>query len=248
MNKLIIKNQAETVARAFEAHTSHKMKHSVALEIVSALYGKKNYNVLADFIKPQTALAELSETQRSHAKNSQDSDYTNECTVSTVNGRKILTAAYPQECDYIRITDRADHEIAYWSCDEWRDSPQEVMGAIVGALNGGESRELPQFAQQKAKGLEVLKKPMKFEQIKEIVAQGGNLSVVVCIAMYDFMQGIEYINDLAQELITGNEYFELEDGDDCVDVQAMLEDLSYTPVGVDGDNILVEVNAQIVYY
>ena len=37
-------------------------------------------------------------------------------------------------CSYIRITDEEGKEIAYWDYEEWVESPQEVMGAIMGAI------------------------------------------------------------------------------------------------------------------
>ena len=35
---------------------------------------------------------------------------------------------------YVRVCDPDGAEVAYWSCDEWREAPEEVMGAIIGAL------------------------------------------------------------------------------------------------------------------
>ena len=50
-------------------------------------------------------------------------------------GRQIRTPAYPAECDYVRIV-RDGLELAYWTSDEWRDAPMDVMGAIMGAASG----------------------------------------------------------------------------------------------------------------
>lgn len=35
---------------------------------------------------------------------------------------------------YVRFTNGDSTEQAYWSEDEWRDAPAEVMGAIMGLL------------------------------------------------------------------------------------------------------------------
>ena len=40
----------------------------------------------------------------------------------------------PEGCSYIRFEDEDGEEVAYWVYDEWRESPQEVMGAIMGCL------------------------------------------------------------------------------------------------------------------
>jgi hypothetical protein len=38
---------------------------------------------------------------------------------------------------------RAGREVAYWSCDEWAEDPQLVMGAILGAANDTADRFFP---------------------------------------------------------------------------------------------------------
>lgn len=43
----------------------------------------------------------------------------------------------PNGTDYIRVLDEAGQEVAYWSQDEWREEPEFVMGAIMGALANG---------------------------------------------------------------------------------------------------------------
>lgn len=45
---------------------------------------------------------------------------------------------FPESCSYVRIVNRQSLlEIAYWVCDEWAEDPQDVMGAIIGALCSG---------------------------------------------------------------------------------------------------------------
>ncbi len=43
----------------------------------------------------------------------------------------------PQGVEYVRFTSRAGHELLYYDQKEWADEPQEVMGAIMGALLTG---------------------------------------------------------------------------------------------------------------
>ena len=37
---------------------------------------------------------------------------------------------------YIRGIDRHGKEIVYWNSDEWKESPEFVMGAIMGFIKG----------------------------------------------------------------------------------------------------------------
>lgn len=60
------------------------------------------------------------------------------CLTIAETGRKIcFERAESNEygTDYVRVT-QDSQEIAYWSQDEWRDEPEFVMGAIMGALCG----------------------------------------------------------------------------------------------------------------
>lgn len=63
-------------------------------------------------------------------------DYGNEYIVKLDNGRAIHTDSYqdnPAGSSYVRIVDEQGNEVAYWIYDEWREDPQLVMGAILGA-------------------------------------------------------------------------------------------------------------------
>ena len=40
----------------------------------------------------------------------------------------------PNGVSYVRVVDPEGREISYWACDEWRDAPEEVMGAILNTL------------------------------------------------------------------------------------------------------------------
>ena len=50
----------------------------------------------------------------------------------------LVFPKYPHPCSYVRIVDRHTlAEKAYWICDEWAEAPEEVMGAIIGAMCDG---------------------------------------------------------------------------------------------------------------
>lgn len=59
-----------------------------------------------------------------------------ECVVKTEGGRELRCPAFPEECSYVRVTEDDGTEVAYWTYTEWEEDPQEVMGAIIGALKG----------------------------------------------------------------------------------------------------------------
>ena len=241
MNKEIIKSQAQTIAQVFEKQTQHKMTNSCALEILSALYGHKNYNLLANYIKPETAFNEISDFEKTHAENA-PSDYDNECVIISLGGRKLKSPSYPEECSYIRVTDRADHEIAYWTSNEWAEDPEIVMGAILGALKGNDdSLKLPQFAVEKEKNIiNTISQALTSEEIKLIIEEkDGFCEVIVPIGMDCFYEGIDAVNDLAQSLIIGDNQVEF-DGEDMI---VSVTNISYKPVGVQNGMILVQVSS-----
>lgn len=81
----------------------------------------------------------LSDADVSHALVSIDCDYGTECVLDIQGStRSIHSPAYPEPCSYVRVV-CAGLEIAYWSDNEWQESPSEVMGAILGAANGHSS-------------------------------------------------------------------------------------------------------------
>ena len=59
--------------------------------------------------------------------------YADECVVLVHSGRELRTPAYPSEVSYVRIT-QLGFELNYWNLDEIKESPSEVLGALMGAL------------------------------------------------------------------------------------------------------------------
>lgn len=60
-----------------------------------------------------------------------------EVLILTDTGVTIAAPAYPCDCYYVRLLDDEHNEIGYWDNAEWKDDPQVVMGAIVGAICAG---------------------------------------------------------------------------------------------------------------
>lgn len=59
-----------------------------------------------------------------------------ECAIELANGGYICTDAFPNEVSYIRILDADLHEVSYWSIDEIKEDPEDVIGAFFGAAKG----------------------------------------------------------------------------------------------------------------
>jgi hypothetical protein len=66
-----------------------------------------------------------------HAIDNLDTNYGNETIIALANGREMRCPAFPEECEYVRITQEG-YELAYWTNEEWAEDPKIVMGAIMG--------------------------------------------------------------------------------------------------------------------
>jgi hypothetical protein len=68
-------------------------------------------------------------------------DYGAECAAPIpATGQVVRWSAAPKPCDYVRITGCDGHELVYWTADEWRAEPEEVIGALLGACCAGAQR------------------------------------------------------------------------------------------------------------
>jgi len=56
-----------------------------------------------------------------------------ECVSRTTEGVEVRCPAWPKPCTYVRMC-QGGFEIGYWRSQEWRDRPEDVAGAIFGAL------------------------------------------------------------------------------------------------------------------
>jgi hypothetical protein len=87
-----------------------------------------------------------SDEERAHAKHSMGyaGDYQGECSMLSSGGREIRFPAYPAPCTYVRVC-QAGFELAYWSAEEFREEPQIVLGAFLGAASRGDEVVEPSF-------------------------------------------------------------------------------------------------------
>ena len=76
------------------------------------------------------------------------------------------------------------------------------------------------------------KLPLTLEQVKRRKDKDGFIKVVFPFELSELMNSVDGINDSISSHISG--------GDDT-----MLEDISYRPVGVEGDMVLVEVSGNV---
>lgn len=64
-----------------------------------------------------------------------------ECVVDTIEGQALVFPSVETNeagCDYIRFIRTSDQrELLYWIASEWAEAPEEVMGAIMGAILKG---------------------------------------------------------------------------------------------------------------
>ena len=71
--------------------------------------------------------------EAAHAESSRDLIYPHEAVIPLPDGRAIHCPAHPDPCSYFRIVHEGE-EMMYWCSDEWREDPEDVMGALLGIL------------------------------------------------------------------------------------------------------------------
>jgi len=54
--------------------------------------------------------------------------------VIEMEDKQIRCPAFPQDCEYVRVTDKEGNEVAYWHYNEWEEEPQSVMGAFLATI------------------------------------------------------------------------------------------------------------------
>jgi hypothetical protein len=116
-----------------------KLAHGQVLNALARMTGFEDWNGLSASYSIEAVTAQLSESEQTHLKaaNSPDNVYDSEMSLLTHSGFALHAPAYPNEVDYVRVLDPLGREVAYWVADEWQEAPQEVMGAILGALQRG---------------------------------------------------------------------------------------------------------------
>ena len=68
-----------------------------------------------------------------HAEDAAGDEYGPEDFAIFHGGRAIMFPPAAEELSYIRVVQEGC-EIAYWDCEEWRDDPADVFGAIIGTV------------------------------------------------------------------------------------------------------------------
>lgn len=69
-----------------------------------------------------------------------DGDFGTECILTiTETGMQLhADGEDPDGTSYLRVCDPDGDEILYWTSDEWKEEPELVIGAVIGALNAVE--------------------------------------------------------------------------------------------------------------
>lgn len=131
---------AKKSARALEkflAKAGFELAHGKALDALAVLAGFRDWNSLAHAASPEAVDAQLRDIELEHIAQNTGMDYGAECAMVTHTGFELRYSGEGELLDYVRVCDPLGREIAYWTCDEWADDPQLVMGAILGALMRG---------------------------------------------------------------------------------------------------------------
>jgi len=150
---------AKKSARALERFLRARgleLKLGEAYEALSVLSGHANWAALSKKLTEDSFDRELRDFEKAHMFGAEEADlraeetgqggYGLEDMIVVHTGFQLRYPRYTDEdplLDYVRVCDPLGREIAYWSSDEWRDDPQLVMGAILGALARGRPVEVP---------------------------------------------------------------------------------------------------------
>lgn len=132
--------QAKAAARTLEkelAARGQALAHGQALDVLARLAGQHDWKQVAREREPAALDARLLPVALEHLRASANNDYGEEATLLVHNGFQLRYSAVSETPDYVRVCDPLGREIAYWVSDEWRDDPELVMGAILGALAQG---------------------------------------------------------------------------------------------------------------
>jgi hypothetical protein len=136
--------EAKKAARTLEKELAVRgleLAHGQALDVLAKLAGKHDWKQVAREREPAALDARLMPMEREHIRENADNDYGEEAALLVHNGFQLRYSAQSETPDYVRVCDPLGREIAYWVSDEWRDDPELVMGAILGALAQGEPME-----------------------------------------------------------------------------------------------------------
>jgi len=131
---------AKQAARAMEKYMAtlgFELKLSQAMDTLGVMSGFQNWAALRHSLGEQGLNAKLSPGALRHIEENSDNEYGREYALVAHTGFELR---YEVEGDvtYLRVCDPLGREIAYWVSDEWAQAPEEVIGAVLGALVQGE--------------------------------------------------------------------------------------------------------------
>jgi hypothetical protein len=127
---------AKVVARSMEKYVAtlgFEMKLGHAMDTLGVMSGFQNWAGLKNWLSETAVNARLSDVELKHIRESGDENYGPEYALVGHTGFELRYPAQG-ELEYVRVCDPLGRETAYWDSDEWATSPQDVMGAILGAL------------------------------------------------------------------------------------------------------------------
>lgn len=162
---------AKGLTRALQGLNVEVTRSHLQESIAQAL-GFADFNAFAASRSVKGVNALLSSNEQRHLLDAQEnSSYGREAVLQVQTGFYLVCPAYPAECDYIRVCDPYGREIAYWASDEWQQAPQEVMGAIMGAVCRAKPAELPEAA-AKAEAIVSIAE-VDFDTVSNVVIDGN---------------------------------------------------------------------------
>jgi hypothetical protein len=134
------KKDASKLARKLEKRDARRgliTSHSDALGDIAELAETSGWNALAVQLKPERVDSLLQPHELRHIAHSGDNTYGKENSILVHTGFEICYDAEEETPSYVRVRDPLGREVAYWTSDEWREDPELVMGALLGALARG---------------------------------------------------------------------------------------------------------------
>lgn len=137
-NLVDAKKTARSLEKALKA-IGLNLAHGQALDTLARIRGFEDYNALVASLSPEAVDEQLDGIEHEHIEGYADCRYGRECAVVAHTGFELRYADTEEDLEYVRICDPLGREIAYWHYDEWKDDPQVVMGAIMGALTRGQA-------------------------------------------------------------------------------------------------------------
>lgn len=114
------------------------------LDLLAKTRGFEDWNGYSASLSVESLNAMLRSGELKHYEDAADADiraeetsqggYENETVLQVHTGFFLKVPSYPEDCSYIRVCDSLHREIAYWNSEELAEAPEEVLGAIIGAL------------------------------------------------------------------------------------------------------------------